>query len=366
MNYIKHLNAFFSIIKNDSSLNPNHVSLYLALFQYWNYNRFQNPFPVYRDNIMQLSKIGSRNTYHKCMKELHQSRYIVYHPAPSKFLQVKITVTRLDTYLDKLQPHQLDIFSSSPSPVGEGFRVRSSPNTDTVNGPHVSHTSPDIDTDTVPHLGQNIKPNISKQRETPTPTFNQQRSVKRKEETGADLSTGYNLPSALAEVKEYFQQKGYATSEANKFYNHYKSLGWKIQGKAPIEDWKALVEKWMENAKHWPGQQQQQIQEKDIGKEIQYLYESWKEGKNIIHQLSQNHFEYLQLQLTDEIKTIAKAERIKQLSSSNQYSDQQLLQAYNSKQQNNESISKDTSNIDLLAKRIAILSHFKKIQQNEH
>ena len=346
MNYIKHLNAFFSIIKNDSSLNANHVSLYLALFQYWNYNRFQNPYPVYRDNIMQLSKIGSRNTYHKCMKELHTSRYIVYHPAPSKFLPVKITITRLDTYFDKLQPHQLNIFS---------------PTIDTSNGSELSNTSPNINTHTVPYLGQNIKPNISKQRETPTHTYHQQKGgMKKKEEPGA-----FDVPSALAEVKEYFQQKGYAFAEANKFYNHYKSLGWKIQGKAPIEDWKALVEKWMENAKHWPGPQQAQP-EQDIGKEIQYLYESWKEGKNIIQQLSTKHFEQLHLQLTNEILLVAKRERIKQLSSSNQYSDQQLLQAYNSNQSNNQSISKDKSNIELIAKRIAIIYHFINTQKNEH
>ena len=89
MNYIRHMNSFFTIVKNDAALTSSHISLYMALFQYWNYNRFQNPFPVYRENIMNLSKIGSKNTYHKCIKELHDAKYIYYHPSPSKFLPVR-------------------------------------------------------------------------------------------------------------------------------------------------------------------------------------------------------------------------------------------------------------------------------------
>src|SRR5688500_1091583 len=55
MNYIRHLNTFFSHVKTDTRLTSSHVSLYMALFQYWNFNRFQNPFSIYRENIMQLS-----------------------------------------------------------------------------------------------------------------------------------------------------------------------------------------------------------------------------------------------------------------------------------------------------------------------
>ena len=97
MNYIRHMNAFFTLIKNETGLTSSHISLYMALFQYWNFNRFQNPFPVYRDTMMQLSKIGSKITYHKCIKELHLASYIVYHPSISKYQPVKISMIRLDT-----------------------------------------------------------------------------------------------------------------------------------------------------------------------------------------------------------------------------------------------------------------------------
>jgi leucyl/phenylalanyl-tRNA--protein transferase len=72
MNYIKHLSAFFNKIVQDTDLNPTHVSLYMALFQSWNLNRFQNPISITRNEVMRISKIFSKATYHKCVNELHQ------------------------------------------------------------------------------------------------------------------------------------------------------------------------------------------------------------------------------------------------------------------------------------------------------
>ena len=43
MNYIKHLTGFFNKINNETAINPTRISLYLALFQCWNVNRFKNP-----------------------------------------------------------------------------------------------------------------------------------------------------------------------------------------------------------------------------------------------------------------------------------------------------------------------------------
>ena len=48
MNYIKHLTGFFDKVVNDHTLNPTHISLYIALFQFWNCNRFRNPISISR------------------------------------------------------------------------------------------------------------------------------------------------------------------------------------------------------------------------------------------------------------------------------------------------------------------------------
>ncbi|MBG6109828.1 hypothetical protein IWX84_000689 [Flavobacterium sp. CG_9.10] len=81
MNYLKHLSEFFDRIMQDQNLNPTHISLYIVLFQFWNLNRFQNPITITRDEVMQISKIYSKATYHKCMRELNEKGYVKYEPS---------------------------------------------------------------------------------------------------------------------------------------------------------------------------------------------------------------------------------------------------------------------------------------------
>jgi len=81
MNYIKHLTGFFNRIALENSLNPTHISLYLTLFQCWNVNRFKNPITISRDEMMKGSKIASKATYHKCIKELQRLKFLDYFPS---------------------------------------------------------------------------------------------------------------------------------------------------------------------------------------------------------------------------------------------------------------------------------------------
>lgn len=72
------MNAWFAKVYEDHRLHSSHIALYLALFQYWNLNRFKNPITTYREELIRLSKIGSANTYTRCIKELDQWDYIRY------------------------------------------------------------------------------------------------------------------------------------------------------------------------------------------------------------------------------------------------------------------------------------------------
>ncbi|HQX04920.1 MAG TPA: transcriptional regulator, partial [Flavobacterium sp.] len=96
MNYIKHLSGFFNKIVQDTDLNPTHVSLYMALFQSWNINRFQNPISITRNEVMRISKIFSKATYHKCVNELHDKGYIKYEPSHNPFKGSLIWVIELE------------------------------------------------------------------------------------------------------------------------------------------------------------------------------------------------------------------------------------------------------------------------------
>lgn len=92
MKYIKHLSQFYDKAIEEKTINPTHISLYMALFQCWIYNNFQNPISISREEIMQLSKISSRATYHKCLNNLTTLGYINYQPSFNPFKSSQIYI----------------------------------------------------------------------------------------------------------------------------------------------------------------------------------------------------------------------------------------------------------------------------------
>jgi len=302
---------------------------------------------------MQLSKIGSKNTYHKCIKELHQAKYIFYHPAVSKFQIVRISVIPFDVQQEeKSRYKQLDLFSEN--------QQSTSTNKETGSVPNLGRTSTDIDTVPVSKMGQYIKPNIIKQRETPThEIFKRNKKIQNAVNDMAGVSK--LIPESLSEVEGFFFQNNYPATEAKKFYNHYKAIGWKIQGVTPIEDWKALVEKWMENAKKWEDKKQQPPASDPV-KDIRYLYESFLEGKKILQYILPEHFDQLKLELNEETIQQAWKERINQVSGTNQHSLDQLWQAYLTSDPNHELVLKDKPNLIAFAKRLAVIKHFNNLK----
>lgn len=75
----------FVQFSKDSRLNPTHISLYVALFQLWNNSFFKEEFYINREEVMDFSKIGSKSTYHRCIKELSHWNYILYTPSHNPF-----------------------------------------------------------------------------------------------------------------------------------------------------------------------------------------------------------------------------------------------------------------------------------------
>lgn len=106
MNYIKHLTGFYEKVAQDNTLKPTHISLYLALFQFWNFNRFRNPINISRDELMRISKINSKATYHKCLKNLNSLGYIDYLPSYDPFRGSRVIMIDLAERL-KPAPRQM-------------------------------------------------------------------------------------------------------------------------------------------------------------------------------------------------------------------------------------------------------------------
>ncbi|WP_423735205.1 hypothetical protein [Chitinophaga caseinilytica] len=245
-NYIRHLNAFFRLVRQDDRLRANHISLYLALFQIWNQHRFQNPFPVVRGEVLLLCRIGSNNTYSRCLRDLQDFGFIIYYPAMRKGTSSQIVMLLL-VFNDRADAGtQLSLFGDTEN--GESPCINSVPKNgiDRQNLPELCRKT---DTRGVAKLRPfNKQVNNDKiEREKPlSPTKKSEIKIRDEVDCGP-AATGMPRAPGLESVRQFFRASGYPDAEAQKFFHHYQANGWRQAGKTPLRDWQAAGHKWMLN-----------------------------------------------------------------------------------------------------------------------
>ena len=256
MNYIKHLTGFFEKVAIDKTLNPTHVSLYIALFQFWNCNRFKNPISINRDEVMRISKISSKATYHKCLKNLHSLGYINYEPSYNPFKGSHVILFNFSEDL-------------KPLPKSERKPKKNEPLIELVSEQALNKYCTSIETGTeqavVPSINYINNTNILNDKnvsnlEKLTKNFEEinnsdlKNEIEEKEKSSAKKEKEIIVTSSIVEkptienVKSYFQENNFPEQEAQKFYNYFKSVGWLVGGKTPMVDWQAAAQNWMINA----------------------------------------------------------------------------------------------------------------------
>ena len=95
MEEVKQLTTFYSAIKSDHRIGATHISLYMALFQFYNLNRLTNPITITRRAVMDVAKISGLATYHKCMKDLVEFGYIQYEPSYNPAINSQVYLLKL-------------------------------------------------------------------------------------------------------------------------------------------------------------------------------------------------------------------------------------------------------------------------------
>jgi hypothetical protein len=267
MNYIKHLTGFFDKVAKDKVLNPTHVSMYVALFQFWNCNRFKNPISISRDEVMRISKISSKATYHKCLKNLHSLGYINYEPSYNPFKGSQVYLFNLSDEL-KPMPKSEKNNSSNTEPVFGLVTEQVVNKSCTSNGTGSEQALVSyINNTNIPNISNNLKianldeqaknyeieDDILKNVNTEMPFAfadtdkNQTESGRQKKEKSSAKKEKVNVP-AIEEVKTYFHQQNFPELEAIKFFNYFSSNGWLVGGKTPMVDWQAAAQNWMLNS----------------------------------------------------------------------------------------------------------------------
>lgn len=264
MNYIRHLTGFFDKVTDDRDLNPTHISLYIALFQFWNCNRFRNPISISRDEIMRISKISSKATYHKCLRELNNKAYIKYEPSYNPY---KGSHVWLIDFADTLRPlGKADKKGSDFGTVGkqvagrqetpsqpatehhqEQALVPSINNTNSTNIPNEKNSANWNGQAKKNEEISNSSDNIVIQSAVEGSKKEKNSAKKEKEEMPPVTSSAVEKPK-IEEVKTYFELNSFPEIEAQKFFNYFASIGWLVGGKTPMVDWQASAQNWMINS----------------------------------------------------------------------------------------------------------------------
>ena len=94
MDRLQELMTFMHGLASDVRLKPTHISLCIALCHAWVRSNFQNSFQISRRKLMAASRIQSRATYHKVMKDLQAFGYLKYTPSyhPIKGSSVSLVI----------------------------------------------------------------------------------------------------------------------------------------------------------------------------------------------------------------------------------------------------------------------------------
>ena len=211
VNYIKHLENFFAKISLDDRLSTVHLGLYYSLFHQWNLAKFQNPISICRSELMKTSKVGSANTYTRCLRELNDWGYIDYQPSHNPSRGSLVNLYRFDTTTDNSCDNSSDQ-STDPTPViAVRPSINSINNKKQLNITNMDEVDSEID-----------QPTKSKRENFISPS--------------------------LDEVKAFFKEKNKTDLEAEKFFNHFESNGWLVGGKSKMKNWQAAARNWILNS----------------------------------------------------------------------------------------------------------------------
>jgi hypothetical protein len=222
--------------------------LYMALFQTWNVNRFQNPISITRNEMMRISKIYSKATYHKCINELHAKEYIKYEPSHNPFKGSLIYVNSLE--ISPEQPSKKEQRKSKKEPPAEH------PLEQVVNK-HKASTLPTPRQALVSYINNTNNTNVSKIENDSVLEKNSNSDIpdniflmpneKKKKKCHEKKEITQSIPPKLDEVKQYFISQQTEEIEAERFFNHFQSNGWLVGGKSKMYDWKASANNWILN-----------------------------------------------------------------------------------------------------------------------
>lgn len=217
INFVEHMVGIADIFREDIRLSPFHISLYYALFHVWNQSMFSTPISIARSEIMKSAHIGSANTYVKCLKELSELGYIIYEPSHNPMKGSLVYLYRIDTTAEQVMKgtctDSIQVVNNSYTTLVQVLRH---------------------------YLNYTNNNKLSKTEQTSKDELYSSRKTQKR-----------FSPPSQNEVVDFFKEKKANTEEAEKFFNHFESNGWKVGGKTPMKNWQAAANNWMLRSKNF-------------------------------------------------------------------------------------------------------------------
>lgn len=235
INYIRHMNAFYARLKNERRLKAHHISLYLSLFMAWNKHRFRDIFPVFREQVMATSGIGSTKTYTHALKWLHECGYIIYRPSGKVYVPCQISIISYTGSRSGGSKYATDGSKYATDTGSKNATGTDSKYATDIGSKYATDAGPKNGTVSVANLLHNFNnKQINRGNECKQAPPSPQLIIHEKE-----------IPTMEA-ATHWFAQKGQTAQEARKFFYHYDAVNWRL-GSLPIANWKSLASKWIES-----------------------------------------------------------------------------------------------------------------------
>lgn len=96
VNYFRHTSIFFNIIRDNDALHHGHVALYLALIHMWNKSYFRNPMILRSEEAMAFSRITSKSTFFRILRQLECFDLIRFYKTNSKYSSSYCLISQLE------------------------------------------------------------------------------------------------------------------------------------------------------------------------------------------------------------------------------------------------------------------------------
>ncbi|MDP2159841.1 MAG: hypothetical protein Q8K02_05120, partial [Flavobacterium sp.] len=231
---------------------------------------------------MRISKISSKATYHKCLKNLHSLGYINYEPSYNPFKGSHVVLFNFSEDL-KPVPKSERKLKNEPliESVSEQALNKSCTSSETsteqavvpsINYINNTNSSNDKNVANLNEQAKNFEEinnfdlkneNLEKEKSsakkemfsTFTDTDKNQIEKSRQKDVDdfvipseAEVSPLKKATPTIEEIKTYFQENNFPELESQKFFNYFSSVGWLVGGKIPMINWQAAAQNWILNS----------------------------------------------------------------------------------------------------------------------